>query len=91
MSQGIYGTTIPANINPEDDVEIWYNYRSARTSDSVNTSEYQQIEPSCLVKVTAPNISYITSNVLEGMYTLKLPLTLFSKRVFTVYTLNQKK
>lgn len=82
MSQGIYGTTIPANIDPENDVEIWYNYRSARTSDSVNTSEYKPLSPSCLVKVTAPTVNYITSNVLEGMYTLKLPLAQFSKKGF---------
>ena len=86
MSQGIYGTTIPANIDPMTDVEIWYNYRRSRTSDSVNTSNYSKLDSSCLVKVTAPDIDYISSNILEGMYTLKLPLAQFSnKGYYSIY------
>ena len=86
MAQGIYGTTIPANIDPENDVEIWYNYRQSRTSDSANTSEYKQISSSCLVKVTSPAQEYISSNILEGMYTLKLPLTEFSEKgYYSIY------
>lgn len=82
MSQGIYGTTIPANVNPATDVEIWYNYRPTRAYDSVTTSDYTQLSPSCLVPVTRESANYLTNNILEGMYTLKLPLAQFSTKGF---------
>lgn len=85
MAQGIYGTSIPANIS-QDDVEIWYNYRSSRTDDSVNTNDYLPLDPSCLVPATTTNIDYLGGsglrNPIEGMYTLKLPLSTFSQKGF---------
>ena len=78
MSQGVYGTSIPAYIDPQKDVEIWYNYKASRTTDSVNTDEYTQLSSSCLVK-SKMSTSPIVSPDLEGMYSLKLPLAEFSK------------
>lgn len=82
MAQGIYGTNIPANIDPSTDVEIWFNYRASRTTDINTTTEYAKLPTSCLVPVKAPSINYITDNTLEGMYTLKLPLAEFSRKGF---------
>ena len=81
MSQGVYGTSIPAYIDPQNDVEIWYNYKASRTTDSVNTDEYIQLSPSCLVQ-SRMSTSPIISKDLEGMYSLKLPLAEFSRLGF---------
>ncbi len=84
MAQGIYGTSIPANID-KDDIEIWYNYRTSRTEDSVNSSEYFKLDPSCLVKTMSTEIDYIagaSKGYIEGMYTLKLPMAQFAKKGF---------
>lgn len=86
MSQGIYGTSIPANVSA-DDIEIWYNYRASRTEDTVNTNEYHSLPTSCLQPVVTNNeeIDYIVGNgrpEIEGMYTLRLPLAKFSQKGF---------
>ena len=83
MSQGIYGTSIPANIDPSKDVELWFNYRASRTDDTA--SDYQQLPTSCLKMVTTNEIDYIVGNSqpsIEGMYTLKLPIAEFSRKGF---------
>ena len=87
MSQGVYGTSIPANVDPINDVEIWYNYRASRTEDSVNNSNYYKLDSSCLVSVKTDKIDYISgaaigNTSIEGMYTLKLPLSEFSQKGF---------
>lgn len=77
MAQGVYGTSIPANIDPYKDVEIWYNYRTLRSDDSYDTNVYTKLDSSCLVKISTDD-----DNVLEGMYSLKLPMGKFSKKGF---------
>lgn len=89
MSQGVYGTSIPANVDVSKDVEIWYNYRASRTDDTVNSSEYSALPSSCLTPVKTSDIDYIIGNptpLVEGMYTLKLPLAQFSRKgYYSVY------
>lgn len=81
MAQGVYGTSIPANIEPMNDVEIWYNYRVSRSDDSYDTNVYQQLNSSCLVKVSNTDNSFV-----EGMYSLKLPMGQFSKKgYYSIY------
>lgn len=81
MAQGVYGTSIPANIDPGKDVEIWYNYRASRSDDSYDSNVYEQLDSSCLVKVSDNN-----SDNIEGMYSLKLPMGKFSKKgYYSVY------
>lgn len=81
MAQGVYGTSIPANINPQKDVEIWFNYKASRSDDSYDSNTYSQLESNCLVKATDNDNSPI-----EGMYSLKLPMGKFSKRgYYSVY------
>lgn len=85
MSQGVYGTSIPANVNPAKDVEIWYNYKASRTEDSVNSNEYYQLDPSCLIQSLSEQVDYLSGSnkgAIEGMYTLKLPLAQFSRKGF---------
>lgn len=86
MSQGVYGTSIPATVDVNNDVEIWYNYRTSRTDDTINANEYFKLSPSlCLEAVKTNQIDYILGNptpLIEGMYTLKLPLAEFSRKGF---------
>lgn len=82
MSQGVYGTSIPANINVAQDVEIWYNYRGSRTEDALNSSVYTQLPSTCLVKASGDTDSVSSDSLIEGMYTLKLPLAEFSRKGF---------
>lgn len=81
MSQGVYGTSIPANIDVNNDVEIWYNYRSSRTEDALNSSSYVKLPSSCLVQVSSDE-NDIADATIEGMYTLKLPMAEFSRKGF---------
>lgn len=82
MSQGVYGTSIPANIDVDRDVEIWYNYRSSRTEDALNSSSYTQLPTACLVRVSSDEGNSNDGPIIEGMYTLKLPLAEFSRKGF---------
>lgn len=82
MSSGIFGSVRPARINIEQDVEIFYMYRPSRGETSPEfDSGFQMLDPStCLVPASS------SGSILDGMYTLKLPLDKFNQKGFyTVY------
>lgn len=75
---GIYGTVKPANINIENDVEIFYNYKADRSY--ANVEPFKELTASNLIKATDGNVN------IDGLYNLKLPLSIFNKKgVYTVY------
>lgn len=75
---GIYGTVKPANINIENDVEIFYNYRPNRGYE--NLSDFIKMEASNLIKATDG------TTTIDGLYNLKLPLSIFGKKgIYTIY------
>lgn len=86
-SQGVYGTKVPAIINPSTDIEIYYNYRPTRNDDSTINSSFQKLDSTLLIQATIGNSDQnIYDNILEGMYNLKLPLRYFNEKGFyTVY------
>lgn len=81
MANGVYGTVVPANIDPEQDVEIFYGYRPTRGTDGDNPY-FETMEASeCLIPSEDAS-----GNAILGLYNLKLPLDIFNKKGFyTVY------
>lgn len=84
MSNGVYGTVVPANITSED-VQIFYNYRQSRNNDTVNGASFKELERSNISQAFCESNLTVDGNV-DGLYNLKLPLNIFGKKGFyTVY------
>lgn len=86
MSQGIYGTRIPSNIN-SNDVEIYYTYRPTLNSTTDDNIVFKKLDSTILVKSRRDtNENEYADNIVEGMYNLKLPVNEFNRKGFyTVY------
>lgn len=86
MASGVYGTRIASNITA-DDVEIFYAYSSTRNSSDVESTRFTKLDSSLLNKVSVEGedgAGY--DSILEGVYNLKLPLQIFSKKgYYSVY------
>ncbi len=83
MSQGTYGITRPADISPAD-VEIFYHFTPSRSK--MGNTMLQKLDPNeVLLKMDNPNKvqSNVTgSEIFGGMYTLKLPVSIFGTKGF---------
>ncbi len=78
---GTYGTIKPAVVNIEKDVQILYNYKPNRGYD--NSKTFNELPVSNLLNTYT---SDDTSVSIDGLYNLKLPLSLFSsKGIYTIY------
>ena len=78
---GIYGTIKPANINIEQDVAIYYNYKPNRGYETV--SAFNELSTTNLIKA---QLSGTTLTTIDGLYNLKLPLSEFGEKgIYTVY------
>lgn len=81
MSNGIFGSVIPADVNIDNDVEIFYNYKPNRGDDGDNTGFEKVPSPSIWLKK-----SQYGDTEIEGLYNLRLPLSVFNKKgIYTVY------
>ena len=77
---GTYGTIKPANIDINNDVEIFYHYRPSLNSEDSDFSEFKKLDNECLVKCQH------NGSTISGLFNLKLPLDIFNKKGFyTVY------
>jgi len=83
MSSGIFGSIRPARITPSSDAEMYYTYRPTRSAEDAEfNGKYKTLDPGeCLVNsVTEDN------KVIDGVYELRLPLSVFYKKGFyTIY------
>lgn len=80
---GMYGTVKPADINIEQDVEIFYHYRPSINTDDVTFKNFKTLESSVLTPCHVGNSENIT---ISGLFNLKLPLDKFSKKgIYTIY------
>lgn len=78
---GTYGTIKPAMVNIEKDVQIFYNYKPNRGYDNANT--FQELPVSNLLNTYLDNNNSVP---IDGLYNLKLPLSIFGNRgIYTVY------
>jgi hypothetical protein len=75
MATGNYGTIRPADVSVED-VEIWYSFTPSR--ELVSDVDLISLDPSeILIPAKNPNNS---SEILGGLYTLKLPTSVFGTK-----------
>lgn len=90
MSIGVYGTNIPIHIDSNklsNLVDISYCYNESRAYDSLSSSKFKSLPSSVLANCTreVENDSNL-DEIVDGMYTLQLPLSDFNKKGFyTVY------
>lgn len=90
MSIGVYGTNIPIHIDSEklsSLVDISYCYNESRAYDSLSSSKFKSLPSSVLANCTRDVESGSNlDEIVDGMYTLQLPLSDFNKKGFyTVY------
>ena len=90
MSIGVYGTNIPIHIDREklsSLVDISYCYNESRAYDSLSSSKFKSLPSSVLANCTREVESGSNlDKIVDGMYTLQLPLSDFNKKGFyTVY------
>lgn len=83
MSTGVFGSIRPANINPDIDVAICYQYKPSRGETDENFYGYKDLDPSeCLSSCVRDD----DESPIVGLYNLKLPLKYFSKKgIYDVY------
>ena len=81
---GTYGTIKPADIDIENDVEVFYHYRPSLNSDDTNFNGFKPLEA---VSVLQPcTVGGDTSMSISGLFNLKLPLDKFGKKgIYTIY------
>lgn len=84
MSSGVFGTVRPAKLKPSRDVEILYYYTPSRGETSSTFNGYKKLDAAeCLVPSVEHNNE---SNVINGLFRLKLPLDKFSEKgIYTLY------
>ena len=90
MSIGVYGTNIPIHIDSNklsSLVDISYCYNESRAYDSLSSSKFKSLPSSVLANCTRDVESESNlDEIVDGMYTLQLPLSDFNKKGFyTVY------
>lgn len=90
MSIGVYGTNIPIHIDSNklsSLVDISYCYNESRAYDSLSSSKFTSLPSSVLANCTRDVDSGSNlDEIVDGMYTLQLPLSDFNKKGFyTVY------
>lgn len=84
MAIGTYGITRPSDVDV-DDVEIYYNYTPNRQTDN---NDMIKIEENILDYCYLPDDEQISGqeNLLEGLYNLRLPASIFSQLgIYTIY------
>ena len=86
INNNTYGIVRQALINPETDVDIYYHYRPTRNLD---TTDYRYFTKVSDVSSMLSNSEVETTDYdvrLPGMYTLKMPTSIFNRKGFyTVY------
>lgn len=80
---GMYGTVKPADINIDNDVEIFYHYRPSLNSDESSLDKFQSLPTTILTQCKVEGDKTIN---LSGLFNLKLPLDKFGERgIYTIY------
>ena len=85
MATGNYGTIRPADVSVND-VEIFYSYTLNR--ESINSVDLIPLDPqTVLIPASDPNN---VSEILGGLYTLKLPTSVFGSKGFYTIIIRPK-
>jgi hypothetical protein len=95
MANGVYGSMIPTMISDENIsnyIDIYYSYSETRNSSDVDSSSFKRVDKNDITSFistiktgqTEPNSGL--SNIIDGLYNLKLPASIFGKKGFyTIY------
>ena len=88
MSTGVFGSIRPANINPDVDAAICYQYKPSRGETDNDFIGYRDLDPSeCLT----PCVRDDDETAIVGLYNFKLPLKYFNKKGMTSYNIKIKR
>lgn len=85
MAIGVYGTIRPADVRTED-IDVFYSYTPNRNT--VGTEFIRVNSSDVLAQINLPEDEQILGyeNILEGMYDLTLPATIFNNLgIYTIY------
>ena len=85
MANGIFGITRPADVSV-DDIDVYYNYTPNR--ETINNNIYKLNSSEILSYNYLPEEEQIVGdeNLLEGLYNLRLPATVFGQLgIYTIY------
>ena len=86
MAVGIYGTTRPADVSI-DDIDVYYNYTPNRET---SNNDIYKLDANSLLSYnylpTDEEIVGYDENLLEGLYNLRLPASVFGELgIYTIY------
>lgn len=85
MATGVYGVVRPSDVNIED-INMYYNYNPTRET---NNTDIFPLNPTEILSYnTLPDVEQIVGNenILEGLYTLRLPAAIFNQLgIYTIY------
>lgn len=90
MAVGIMGTTRPADVSV-DDIDVYYNYTPNR--ETINNNIFKLNSSEILSYNYLPEDEQIvgSENLLEGLYNLRLPATVFGQLgLYTIYVKPKK-
>lgn len=80
-----YGIVRPSTLNIENDVEIWYNFKPNRYTNDSQYSTFTKVDDVTSM-LDSSKIDDDTNTVLNGMFNLSLPVSIFGNTgIYTVY------
>jgi hypothetical protein len=86
VSIGTFGTTRPADVSVND-IDIYYNYtpnRQTQNDDIFKFENSSELLSNCFLPESEQVSGF--ENILEGLYNLKLPATIFNQLgIYTIY------
>lgn len=86
MATGTFGLTRPSDVSISD-IEIYINYMADRytSNNDMTALDPTELLEYCYLPTDDPN-AVGTDNILEGLYNLKMPATIFNQLgVYTIY------
>lgn len=88
MGVGVYGVTRPSDVSV-DDIDMFYNYipnRETNNSDMIRLNANELLSYSYLPEDERIFDDDVNNNILEGLYNLRLPSSIFSQLgIYTIY------
>lgn len=87
MANNIYGTVRQAQFNPSNDADVFYYYRPTRSSNDSAFGGFRKLDDaSTILEKSVVEHSITDDLTLPGMYTLKLPVSIFGEKgIYTIY------
>lgn len=80
-----YGIVRPSTLKIEHDVEIWYNFKPNRYTNDSQYSTFTKVDDVTSM-LDSSKIDDDTNTVLNGMFNLSLPVSIFGNTgIYTVY------